>query len=315
MWFVRGYNEKIVGPDVAWSSSRREGNKHCEGKDGQHMGTKKKNAGEEPEQKKEKNNSGQEKTDSGQQENDSGQQEIETKQKQEELIEKSGGTILAENEEKHGIELITIIGEIEGHENLSGSSKTTKYEHLLPRLAQIEDAENVDGILILLNTMGGDVEAGLAIAEMIASLSKPTVSLVLGGSHSIGVPIAVSTDYSFIVESAAMIIHPVRMNGMVIGTPATFDYFKSMQDRITGFVTSHSRIEKRVFEKLMMETKMLTKDVGSILVGSKAVQYGIIDAVGGLKDALAKLHEMIAAHKEEQKEKHKEEQREEKLHG
>ena len=141
--------------------------------------------------------------------------------------------------------------------------------------------------------MGGDVEAGLAIAEMIASLSKPTVSLVLGGGHSIGVPIAVSADYSFIVESATMVVHPVRMNGMVIGTPATYDYFKSMQDRITGFVVSHSNISQKTFEKLLMETKMLTKDVGSLVVGPKAVTCGLIDAVGGLKDAMAKLHEMI----------------------
>ena len=220
-------------------------------------------------------------------------QKLEQKKTEAEIIEESGSISLDGNKEKHIIELITIIGEVEGHENLSGSSKTTKYEHLLPKLAQLEDADDVDGVLILLNTMGGDVEAGLAIAEMIASLSKPTVSLVLGGSHSIGVPIAVSADHSFIVKSAAMVIHPVRMNGMIIGTPATFEYFKSIQDRITGFVVSHSGIDKKAFEKLMMETKVLTKDVGSVLNGERAVKYGIIDEVGGLQDAMKKLHEMI----------------------
>lgn len=220
-------------------------------------------------------------------------EKIEKKQAEADYIEDVGAVSLDHNQEKHKIELITIIGEVEGHENLSGSSKTTKYEHLLPKLAQLEDASEVDGVLILLNTMGGDVEAGLAIAEMIASLSKPTVSLVLGGSHSIGVPIAVSADYSFIVKSAAMVIHPVRMSGTVIGTPATFDYFKSIQDRITGFVVSHSKIEKEEFESLMMETKILTKDVGSVLDGESAVGHGIIDEVGGLKEAMEKLHEMI----------------------
>lgn len=220
-------------------------------------------------------------------------EKIEKKKTESELIEETGSISLDGNKQKHNIELITIIGEVEGHENLSGSSKTTKYEHLLPKLAQLEDAEDVDGVLILLNTMGGDVEAGLAIAEMIASLSKPTVSLVLGGSHSIGVPIAVSADHSFIVKSGAMVIHPVRMNGMIIGTPATFEYFKSIQDRITGFVVSHSNIEKKSFEKLMMETKVLTKDVGSVLDGERAVKCGIIDEVGGLQDAMKKLHEMI----------------------
>lgn len=221
-------------------------------------------------------------------------EDLEKKQAESEYINETGGLTLSGNKQKHTIELITIIGEIEGHENLSGTSKTTKYEHLLPKLAQLEDATDVDGVLILLNTMGGDVEAGLAIAEMIASLSKPTVSLVLGGSHSIGVPIAASADYSFIVKSAAMVVHPVRMNGMVIGTPATFDYFKSIQDRITGFVVSHTNINKSTFEKLMMETKVLTKDVGSVLVGEQAVEYGIINEVGGLKEAMSELHKRIS---------------------
>lgn len=208
-------------------------------------------------------------------------------------IEDSGQVTLDENEKKQEIHLLTIIGEIEGHDNLGGNSKTTKYEHVLPQLAAIEDSKEIKGVLVLLNTMGGDVEAGLAIAEMIASLSKPTVSLVLGGSHSIGLPIAVSTDYSYVVPTGTMVIHPVRMNGTVIGVPQTFEYFKQIQDRITGFVCSHCRIKKERFEELMMETGFLTKDVGSILVGERAVQEGIIDEVGGISAALGRLHEMI----------------------
>ncbi len=212
---------------------------------------------------------------------------------QDERITQTGQVTLDQNDKKENIHLITIIGEIEGHDNLSGASKTTKYEHILPQLAAIEDSNQVQGVLILLNTMGGDVEAGLAIAEMIASLSKPTVSLVLGGSHSIGVPIAVSTDYSFIVPTGTMVIHPVRMNGMVIGVPQTFDYFKQIQNRITGFVCDHCKIKKARLEDLMMETGVLTKDVGTILVGQEAVNEGIINAVGGIREALAKLHNMI----------------------
>ena len=205
-----------------------------------------------------------------------------------------GQMILKENNEKKNIHLLTIIGEIEGHDALSNNTKATKYEHILPALAAIEDSAEIDGVLVLLNTMGGDVEAGLAIAEMIASISKPKVSLVLGGSHSIGVPIAVSTDYSFIVSTGTMVIHPVRMNGMIIGVSQSFDYFKQIQDRITGFVCSHSNVELEDFESLMMETRMLTKDVGTILVGKEAVEHGIIDEVGGIKDAIAKLHELMA---------------------
>lgn len=210
-----------------------------------------------------------------------------------ERIEKMGQLTLDKNQEKHNIHLLTIIGEVEGHDNLSGSSKTTKYEHILPQLAAIEDSSEIQGVLVLLNTMGGDVEAGLAIAEMLASLSKPTVSLVLGGSHSIGVPIAVSTDYSYVVPTGTMVIHPVRMNGMVIGVPQTFDYFKQIQDRITGFVCNHCKISKQRFEELMMETGILTKDVGTILVGEDAVKCGIIDKVGGIAQAMEKLHGMI----------------------
>ena len=204
-----------------------------------------------------------------------------------------GQMILKENNEKKNIHLLTIIGEIEGHDALGNNTKATKYEHILPALAAIEDSAEIDGVLVLLNTMGGDVEAGLAIAEMIASISKPKVSLVLGGSHSIGVPIAVSTDYSFIVSTGTMVIHPVRMNGMIIGVSQSFDYFKQIQDRITGFVCSHSNVELEDFESLMMETRMLTKDVGTILVGKEAVEHGIIDEVGGIKDAIAKLHELM----------------------
>ena len=210
-----------------------------------------------------------------------------------EKIEKTGQSDLSTSKENHKIYMFSIIGEIEGHDCLSSSTKSTKYEHILPKLAEIEDDKNIDGVLILLNTMGGDVEAGLAIAEMIASISKPTISLVLGGSHSIGVPIAVSTDYSFIVPTGTMVIHPVRLNGMVIGVSQTFDYFKQIQDRISKFVTTHCKISEKRFLELMMETEVLTKDVGSILVGKEAVKVGIIDEVGGIKDALKKLHKLI----------------------
>ncbi len=217
----------------------------------------------------------------------------EKEKQKDERIENVGQVTLDENKEHHKIHLISIIGEIEGHDNLGSSSKTTKYEHILPQLAAIEDSEDIDGVLILLNTMGGDVEAGLAIAEMIASISKPTVSLVLGGSHSIGVPIAVSTDYSYIVPTGTMVIHPVRLSGMVIGVQQTFDYFKQIQNRITGFVCSHCKIAKPRLEELMMETGMLTKDVGTVLVGREAVEEGIICEVGGIRDAIAMLHDMV----------------------
>lgn len=218
---------------------------------------------------------------------------IKQEEHEDERIEKTGQLTLDKNPQKHNIHLLTIIGEVEGHDNLSGNAKTTKYEHILPQLAAIEDSREIQGVLVLLNTMGGDVEAGLAIAEMLASLSKPTVSLVLGGSHSIGVPIAVSTCYSYVVPTGTMVIHPVRMNGMVIGVPQTFDYFKQIQDRITGFVCGHCRISRQRFEELMMETGMLTKDVGTILVGEEAVSCGIIDEVGGIDKAVKKLHQMI----------------------
>ena len=222
---------------------------------------------------------------------DQEEQENEELSQQQKQITESGSVVTR----SHGytIHCLTVIGQIEGHYILPSQNKTTKYEHILPELAAIEDSSDIDGVLILLNTMGGDVEAGLAIAEMIASLSKPTVSLVLGGSHSIGVPIAVSTDYSFIVPTGTMVIHPVRMNGMVIGVPQTFDYFRQIQNRITGFVCSHCKIGKGRFEELMMETGVLTKDVGTILVGEEAVAEGIINETGGINKAMDKLHTMI----------------------
>jgi len=221
------------------------------------------------------------------------QEKREEEEHKDKRVEETGQMTLEGKEGKKDVHLITIIGEIEGHDILGNATKSTKYEHILPQLAAIEDNEEIGGVLILLNTMGGDVEAGLAIAEMIASLSKPTVSLVLGGSHSIGVPIAVSTNYSFIVPTGTMVIHPVRMNGMVIGVPQTFDYFMQIQNRITGFVCEHCKIEKERLEELMMETKMLTKDVGSILVGKETVEEGIINEVGGIKEAMAYLHDLM----------------------
>lgn len=223
--------------------------------------------------------------------------QLDDKKYKDEKIEKESQVTLEENRENHRIHLITIIGEIEGHENAGSQSKVTKYELLLPQLASIEDSCDIDGVLLLLNTMGGDVEAGLAIAEMMASLSKPTVSLVLGGSHSIGVPIAVSTNYSFIVPSGTMVIHPVRMNGMVIGAPQTFNYFRDVQNRIIQFVCKHCRIKQSRLEELMMETQMLTKDAGSVLEGEEAVKEGIIDEIGGISQAVQKLHELIRQYK------------------
>ena len=231
-------------------------------------------------------------------ENAEKEKNLEKEDTQNEHIKEMGQVVLDSNSRKHKVELLTIIGEVEGHESAPSHSKTTKYEHVLPKLAAIEDSEEIKGVLVVLNTMGGDVEAGLAIAEMVASLSKPTVSLVLGGSHSIGIPIAVSTDYSFIVPTGTMVIHPVRMTGMVIGVPQTFDYFKQMQDRITGFVSNHCEISRERLEQLMMETKMLTKDVGTILVGGEAVKEGIINEVGGIREALKKLHSLIDADRE-----------------
>lgn len=216
-----------------------------------------------------------------------------TNRQTQESIEKYGQVSMDNSRQQHRIHLLSIIGEVEGHECLPGTSKTTKYEHVLPALAEIEDSKDVDGLLVLLNTVGGDVESGLAIAEMIASLSKPTVSLVLGGSHSIGVPLAVAADYSYIVPTGTMVIHPVRMSGTVIGAPQTYDYFQQMQDRITGFIADHCQIKEKRIEKMMLNTGMLTKDLGTILVGFEAVQEGIINEVGGISQAVSRLHQMI----------------------
>ena len=197
-----------------------------------------------------------------------------------------------ENGTQPRIQLLSIIGEIEGHECLPQSTKTTKYEHVLPLLARVEESDKIQGLLLLLNTVGGDVESGLAIAEMVASLSKPTVSLVLGGSHSIGGPLAVSTDYSYIVPTGTMILHPVRISGTVIGAPQTYDYFKSMENRITGFMERHSRAKKDRLQELMTRTGTFTKDLGTILVGEEAVKEGLVNEVGGIKEAVAKLRSL-----------------------
>lgn len=195
--------------------------------------------------------------------------------------------------ERGTIYVLTIVGQIEGHQLLPPTSKSTKYEHVLPLLAMIEESGQIDGLLILLNNGGGDVEAGLAISEVIASMSKPTVSLVLGGSHSIGVPLAVSAKTSFIAPSAAMTIHPVRLNGLVIGVPQTFYYFERIQERIIQFVTANSRVKRDVFTKLMLQTGELAADVGSVIYGEEAVELGLIDEIGGLSAALERLHGMI----------------------
>ncbi len=226
------------------------------------------------------------------------EQEQEKKEKEEdktrdESIKEFGQTTLSSNEHKHKIHLLSIIGEIEGHECLAQNTKTTKYEHILPQLTAIEDGTDIDGLLIIINTVGGDVSSGLAIAEMIASISKPTVALVIGDSHSIGVPLATAADYSYIVPTGTMIIHPVRMSGTVIGAPQTYDYFKLIQDRIIEFITEHSQCKRERFEEMMMKAGMLTKDLGTLLVGRQAVQEGLVDEVGGIRDALNKLHEMV----------------------
>ena len=199
------------------------------------------------------------------------------------------------------VHVLTIVGQIEGHQVLPPSSKSTKYEHVMPLLAllaAIEESDEVDGLLVLLNTVGGDIEAGLGIAELIASMSKPTVSLVLGGGHSIGVPLAVSAKRSFIAPSAAMTIHPVRLNGLVIGVPQTFYYFERIQERITQFVTANSRVKREDFTRLMLQTGELAADVGSVIYGEEAVQLGLIDEIGGLSAALDCLHRMIRERKE-----------------
>ncbi len=223
-------------------------------------------------------------------ENKKSNDESTDKEKLDSIIE--SGSIVAKNS-KEAIHCISIIGQIEGHYILPESQKATKYEHIIPLLVSLEESEEIDGVLIVLNTMGGDVEAGLAIAEMIASLTKPTVSLVLGGSHSIGVPLATSAKKSFIVPSATMTIHPVRINGLVVGAPQTYRYFEDMQKRIIKFICDHSSADAAKIDELMMRPDELATDVGSIIDGDEAVKCGIISAVGGLSDALEALREMI----------------------
>lgn len=204
--------------------------------------------------------------------------------------------------EQGTIYVLTIVGQVEGHQLLPPDTKSTKYEHVLPLLAMIEGSEQIDGLLMLLNNGGGDVEAGLAISELVASMSKPTVSLVLGGSHSIGVPLAVSASRSFIAPSAAMTIHPVRLNGLVIGVPQTFYYFERIQERIIQFVTANSAIKREDFTKLMLQTGELAADVGTVVHGAEAVELGLIDQMGGLSDALDHLYGLIREYKEKQQE-------------
>ncbi|MBP1968048.1 ATP-dependent protease ClpP protease subunit [Virgibacillus natechei] len=195
------------------------------------------------------------------------------------------------------VHVLTIIGQVEGHVQLPPQNKTTKYEHLLPQLIAIEQNPKIEGLVVLLNTVGGDVEAGLALAEMIASISKPTVSIVLGGGHSIGVPIAVATDHSYIVPTATMTIHPVRVTGLVIGVPQTFEYLDKMQDRVIDFVTNHSNITEEKFQELMFAKGNLTRDIGTNVIGTDAVEYGLIDNVGGVNEAMKKVNELISANK------------------
>ena len=218
---------------------------------------------------------------------------VEEEKNRDRRIEETGQATLNKNDKENTIHLISVIGEIEGHDNLGSNSKTTKYEHILPQLAAIEDSENIDGVLLLLNTVGGDVEAGLAIAEMIASLSKPTVSLVLGGSHSIGVPLAVAADHSFIVKSATMMIHPVRSSGTFIGVIQSYRNIEKIQDRITTFISDHCKMKKERVEELMLHIGQQVKDVGMILSGEEAVKEGLIDEMGGIKEATDRLIEII----------------------
>ena len=214
-----------------------------------------------------------------------------TEQKQTDRLAELGADLTSS---KNGnIYTLTIIGQVEGHQVLPDNAKTTKYEHILPLLANIEESDEIDGLLLLLNTVGGDIEAGLAIAEMISGMKKPTVSLVLGGGHSIGIPLAVCTKHSFITPTASMTVHPVRMTGLVVGAPQTFRYFERIQEQIADFVTSNSRVEREKFLELMMRTGELATDVGTIVYGKEAVGLGLIDELGGLSDALERLHRMI----------------------
>ncbi len=216
-------------------------------------------------------------------------------QKQTDQIKETSSIII--NNNKYTIYCITIVGEIEGHSKASSKTKTTKYEHVIPQLVAIEETEQIDGLLILLNTVGGDIEAGLALAELIAGMKKPSVSMVLGGGHSIGVPLAVSAKKSFIAKSASMTIHPVRSTGVTLGVPQSFEYFRRMQERITTFVTDNSKISKERFLELAMNTNELVMDIGTILDGQEAVDEGLIDHVGTLSEALDSLYSMIKKNK------------------
>lgn len=217
-------------------------------------------------------------------------QEENREDRQQQIVDMGSATVHTKDGTIH---TLTIVGQIEGHQEAPSGAKTTKYEHVLPLLTAVEESGEVDGLLILLNTMGGDIEAGLAIAEMISGMRKPTVSLVLGGGHSIGVPLAVAAKESFIVPSGAMTIHPVRLNGLVIGVSQTFHYFERIQDRICDFVTRNSRISRADFEGLMLNTGEMAADVGSVIYGEEAVRLGLIDHLGGLSDAMACLHHMM----------------------
>jgi ATP-dependent protease ClpP protease subunit len=212
-------------------------------------------------------------------------------------IQQLGQTNIPQMTLDTNIHCLTIVGQIEGHIQLPPQNKATKYEHVIPQIVAIEQNQNIEGLLVILNTVGGDVEAGLAIAEMLASLSKPTVSIVLGGGHSIGVPIAVSCDYSFITETATMTIHPIRLTGLVIGVPQTFEYLDKMQERVVRFVTKHSNITEEKFKELMFSKGNLTRDIGTNVVGPDAVKYGLIDEVGGVSQAMDKLRELIELNK------------------
>lgn len=216
--------------------------------------------------------------------------EEEAEQRRQQILDLGSSTITTE---KGTIHTLTIAGQIEGHQILPPNIKSTKYEHVMPLLAMVEESEDIDGLLILLNTMGGDIEAGLGIAELVAGMKKPTVSLVLGGGHSIGVPLAVSAQVSFIAPSAAMTIHPVRTSGLVIGVEQTFRYLQRIQDRIIRFVESNSSVKRETFTKMMLQTEELAADMGSVIYGEEAVEIGLIDHIGGLSDALGCLHELI----------------------
>ena len=217
---------------------------------------------------------------------------IEEERWEREQLEEDGKVMLDKGKEHHKIQLLSIIGEIEGHDVLGNNIKSTKYEHILPMLAAIEDSDEIQGVLLLLNTMGGDVEAGLALAELIAGISKPTVSLVIGGGHSIGIPLAVSADYSFVAKSATMTLHPIRTTGTLITAEPTFEYMKKTQDRVVDFITEHSKAKRQIIEEKMNCTTNMANDVGTLLFGPEAVAIGLVDEVGTLHQALAKLREL-----------------------